>query len=63
MNNKKAPVFTLIIIVIIVGVALYKQINFATMTVEKPWLSVLYALTLVFALFSLIRHYNNKPGA
>lgn len=61
MENK-APVFTLYIVIIIVGSALYKQIDFATMTVEKKWLSVLYALTLIFAIVSLVRHYRNREN-
>lgn len=60
MNNTKPPIFMLIIVILIVGSALYKQINFATMTVQKPWLSALYVLTLVFAGVSLIRWYRKK---
>ncbi len=60
MNNAKPPIFMLIVVILIVGSALYKQIDFATMTVEKPWLSALYALTLIFAGVSLIRWYRKK---
>lgn len=48
------------IVAIIVGFALYKQIDFNTMTVEKPALSVLYAVTLTFAVFVFIRNYKKK---
>lgn len=48
------------IIAIIVGSALYKQIDFKTMTVEKPWLAALYALTFLFALYILIKGYRKK---
>ncbi len=60
MNNTKPPIVVLIIVILIVGSALYKQINFTTMTVQKPWLSALYVLTLVFAGVSLIRWYRKK---
>ncbi|SHK53003.1 hypothetical protein [Epilithonimonas mollis] len=60
MENNKAPLFTMAIVAIIVGFALYKQIDFNTMTVEKPALSVLYAVTLTFAVFVFIRNYKKK---
>ncbi|MPS73733.1 MAG: hypothetical protein E2590_11375 [Chryseobacterium sp.] len=58
--KKEAPVFTMWIVVLIVGAALYKQIDFKTMTVEKQGLSVIYAMTLIFAAVVLIRHYTRK---
>lgn len=62
MENRKAPVFVMSIIAIIVGSALYKQIDFKTMTVEKPWLTALYALTFLFALYILIKGYRKKTN-
>lgn len=58
MENNKAPIFTMSIVVIIVGAALYKQIDFKTMTVEKPALSILYAVTFLFAVAVLVRNYR-----
>lgn len=58
MENRKAPVFTMSIVAIIVGAALYKQINFKTVTVEKPALSLLYAVTFLFAVFVLVKNYR-----
>lgn len=60
MENSKAPLFTMSIVAIIVGAALYKQIDFKTMTVEKPALSILYAVTFLFAVFVLVKNYRNK---
>jgi len=60
MENRKAPLFTMSIVAIIVGVALYKQIDFTTMTVEKPALAILYAVTFLFAVFVLVRNYVKK---
>ena len=50
--------FTMTIVAIIVGVALCKQIDFKTMTVEKPALAVLYAVVFLFAVFVLVRGYR-----
>ena len=60
MENRKAPLFTMSIVAIIVGVALYKQIDFTTMTVEKPALAILYAVTFLFAVSVLVRNYVKK---
>ena len=58
MENSKAPIFTMSIVAITVGAALYKQIDFKTMTVEKPALSILYAVTFLFAVAVLVRNYR-----
>lgn len=58
MDKSKAPIFTMSIVAIIVGAALYKQIDFKTMTVEKPALSILYAVTFLFAVAVLVRNYR-----
>ena len=60
MEKSKAPGFTMGIVAIIVGSALYKQIDFNTMTVEKPALSILYAVTFLFAVAVLVRHYMRR---
>jgi len=60
MENNKAPLFTMSIVAIIVGAALYKQIDFKTMTVEKPALAILYTVTLLFAVVVLVRNYRKK---
>lgn len=58
MENRKAPIFTMSIVAIIVGAALYKQIDFKNMTVEKPVLSALYAISFLFAVFVLVRNFR-----
>ena len=60
MENKKAPIFTVLVVVLIVGSALYKQIDFKTMRVEKPALAILYTVTLLFATFVLVKNYRKK---
>jgi len=58
MEKKNPMTFTMSIVAIIVGAALYKQIDFKTMTVEKPALSVLYAVTFLFAVAVLMRNFR-----
>ncbi|GGG52929.1 hypothetical protein [Epilithonimonas arachidiradicis] len=60
MENNKAPIFTMLVVAIIVGSALYKQIDFKTMTVEKPALAILYTVTLLFAAFVLVKNFRKK---
>ena len=55
MGNNKAPVFTLTIVAIIVGVSLFKLIDFATFKVEKPALAVVYLVTFVGSVYVLIK--------
>jgi Ca2+/Na+ antiporter len=60
MEKNNPMTFTMSIVAIIVGVALYKQIDFKTMTVEKPALSVLYAVVFLFAVFVLAKNFRKK---
>lgn len=60
MANKTSPSFVLIIVVIVVGVALYKQIDFQNFKVEKPALSAVYLITVVACLFFIIKNLRNK---
>lgn len=60
MNKNNTPVFTLSILAIIVGVALYKLIDFKNLTVAKPALGVIYFVTFVFSVFVLAKHFITK---
>lgn len=55
MQKKRTTSFTLTIVAIIVGVALYKQINFKTGEVEKPALALVYGLTFAVSVYVLIK--------
>ncbi|MFY8181426.1 MAG: hypothetical protein ACOVLG_06595 [Flavobacterium sp.] len=50
------------IVAIIVGSALFKQIDFNTFTVEKKALSAIYFVTFAASVFILAKHYigNSK---
>lgn len=60
MENRKAPTFALSIAAIVIGVALFKQIDFQTFKVEKPALSIVYLATLVFVLYVVIKEGRRK---
>jgi hypothetical protein len=60
MENRKAPTFALSIAAIVIGVALFKQIDFQTFKVEKPALSIVYLATLIFILYVLIKDGRKK---
>ncbi|MEO4005006.1 hypothetical protein [Flavobacterium sp. CAU 1735] len=59
-EQKKSFSFTLAIIAIILGVSLFKQIDFKTFTVEKPALAAVYALALIIAIAIMVRKYKGK---
>ncbi|MFA6151539.1 MAG: hypothetical protein WC716_09475 [Chitinophagaceae bacterium] len=48
------------IIAVIVGVALYKQIDFQNFKVEKPALSAVYLLTVIFCMVVIVRNSGKK---
>lgn len=60
MKKNNAPVFTLIIVAIIVGVALFKQIDFKNLTVAKPALAFIYLIVFVFSVTILIKNAKKK---
>ena len=60
MEKNNPPVFTLTIVAIIVGVALFKQIDFQNFTVEKKALSAIYFITFAFSVYVLAKHYIGK---
>lgn len=59
-NKNNAPVFTLSIVAIILGVVLYKQFNFETLTFEKPALAIVYIIVFVFSIFVLIKNFKKR---
>lgn len=61
MENNKAPVFTLTIVAIIVGVALFKQVDFKNFKVENVGLSIIYLITFVGSVYVLIKNRRNQP--
>ncbi|WP_379964903.1 hypothetical protein [Epilithonimonas sp. UC225_85] len=60
MEKNNPMTFIMGIVAIIVGVALYKQIDFKAMTVEKPALAAVYAITFLVAVFVLVKNARKK---
>lgn len=59
-NKNNVPVFTFSIVAIILGVVLYKQFNFETLTFEKPALAIVYIIVFVFSIFVLIKNFKKR---
>ena len=60
MKYKLVPHFVFVIIAIIVGVALFKLVNFKDFEVEKPALAAVYAIVLISSIFFMIKKVKNK---
>jgi hypothetical protein len=60
MKYKIVLNFFSIIIILIVGGALFKQFDFQNMTVEKPALAVIYGIVLVFGIGFMIKKSKDK---
>lgn len=60
MEKKKAPNFIIVIIAIIVGSALYKQIDFENLTVEKPALSIIYLIVFLATVYMLVKSKKSE---
>ena len=60
MENNKAPVFTLTIVAIIVGIALFKQVDFKNFKVENVGLSIIYLITFIGSVYVLIKSRRNQ---
>jgi len=55
MENKKAPNFFLVIIVIILGQALFEQFDFENLKFEKPALAIVYIIVFVISIYLLVK--------
>ncbi|TDO96648.1 hypothetical protein [Flavobacterium sp. 245] len=55
MENKRPISFTLLVVVTILGITLFKQFDFETLKFEKPALAILYIVVFVVSLYFLIK--------
>lgn len=60
MEKSKAPIFTMWIVAIIVGVALYKQFDFDAMQFKKTALAIVYMAVFAFSVYVLIKNRKKK---
>lgn len=59
-EKSKAPLFTMWVVAIIVGVALYKQFDFNAMQFKNIALAIIYMTTFVFAVYVIIKNRKKK---
>tara|TARA_R110000782_G_scaffold36195_5_gene86248 strand:+ start:613 stop:795 length:183 start_codon:yes stop_codon:yes gene_type:complete len=60
MKYKIVPNIISILLALIIGVALFRQIDFLNMTVEQPALSLVYLIGFLIAIGFMIKKRNNK---
>ncbi|GHB64727.1 hypothetical protein GCM10007390_18390 [Persicitalea jodogahamensis] len=56
MENKKVRAFPFLLIIIVIGVALFKLFDFETLTFAKPALAIVYSITFLLSIYFLVRH-------
>ncbi|WP_149241903.1 hypothetical protein [Dyadobacter sp. 32] len=56
------PNFSFAIIAIILGVSLYRQFDYETLTFEKPALAVVYLVAFALSIFFLIKGRKKNEG-
>lgn len=61
-EKSKAPLFTMWVVAIIVGVALYKQFDFDSLRFKNTALSIIYMATFVFAVYVIIKNRKKKTA-
>ena len=44
------------LIIIVIGVALFKLFDFETLTFAKPALAIVYSITFILSIYFLVRH-------
>ena len=62
MAQQIKPNFFSIVILIILGGALYKQFDFENFTFEKPALAVVYIFEIIISIIMMINKSKNKKN-
>lgn len=60
MKYKIVPNIIAVILALIIGVALFKQIDFLNMTVEQPVLALVYLIGFLVSIGFMIKKTKNK---
>jgi hypothetical protein len=55
MKDKKSYPFPLIICVIVISNGLFKQFDSENLSFEKPWLALVYVITILIASYAIIK--------
>ena len=59
-NNKKIQTLSFGIITLIIGVALFKQLDFEHFRFKKFWLGIVYLITFVVSILQIIKTVRSK---
>tara|TARA_R110000765_G_scaffold222214_1_gene326306 strand:- start:465 stop:647 length:183 start_codon:yes stop_codon:yes gene_type:complete len=60
MKYKIVPNIIAVLLALIIGVALFKQIDFLNMTIEKPVLALVYLIGFLISIGFMIKKTKNK---
>jgi uncharacterized membrane protein len=60
MKYKIVPNIIAVLLALIIGVALFKQIDFLNMTIEKPVLALVYLIGFLVSIGFMIKKQKNK---
>jgi len=60
MKYKIVPNIIAVLLALIIGVALFKQIDFLNMTVEQPVLALVYLIGFLVSIGFMIKKTKNK---
>ena len=60
MSNKKGNLFPFVIIVIVLGMGIYKEFDFDNFKFEKPALAIVYILTFLMSVFFLFKNFKER---
>ncbi|MBO3116463.1 hypothetical protein J4050_06875 [Winogradskyella sp. DF17] len=55
MKYKLRPNFFFIVVALIVGSALFRQIDFQNLTIEKPALAIIYGVTFLASILLMLK--------
>ncbi|WP_336892578.1 hypothetical protein [Flavicella sp.] len=62
MTNKKTPKFFSVIIILILGYALYDKFDFENLKFEKPAIAIVYIIAIVISIYLLIKDFKKNKS-
>lgn len=61
MENNKGPSIIFIILAIIIGSGLWREIDFENQTLRNPALAAVYFISFAFSVIVIIRSFRKRP--
>ena len=61
MKSKKELNWFFVIIVFIIGLTLFKHIDFINLTLKEPALDILYIFAIIISVLFIVRKNKNTP--